>query len=119
MITLKYYLRHCLWGWCGYGYLTCFIVRDMNNGRIFPPYAPYMSFVVAYLVLSAILYPFSYYTSEKLALKIMTKHFWDRHIGVNSGVFGMFIIVWLFCMPLSVPLFIVYLCIREKTSIIA
>ncbi|EPY1564660.1 TPA: colicin E1 family microcin immunity protein [Raoultella planticola] len=76
-----------------------------------------MSFVVAYLVLSASLYPFSYYTSEKLALKIMTKDFWDRHIGVNSGVFGMFVIVWLFCMPLSVPLFIVYLCIREKARI--
>ena len=63
---------------------------------IFPAYAPYMPFVVTYLVLSAILYPFSYYTSEKLALKIMTKPFWDRHIGVNSGVYGMFIILWYF-----------------------
>lgn len=31
MMTLKYYLRHCLWGWCGYGYLIYFIVRDMND----------------------------------------------------------------------------------------
>ncbi|HBT4791443.1 TPA: hypothetical protein MB350_002290 [Klebsiella quasipneumoniae subsp. similipneumoniae] len=59
-----------------------------------------MPFVVTYLVLSAILYPFSYYTSEKLALKIMTKSFWDRHISVNSGVYGMFIILWLLCMLL-------------------
>ncbi|HIC0738124.1 TPA: colicin E1 family microcin immunity protein [Klebsiella oxytoca] len=118
-MTLKYYVRHCFWGWCGYGCLIYFIVRDMNDGLIFPAYAPYMPFVVTYLVLSAILYPFSYYTSEKLALKIMTKPFWDRHIGVNSGVYGMFIILWLFCMPLSVPLFLVYLCIRTKTKISA
>lgn len=117
MMTLKYYLRHCLWGWCGYGYLIYFIVRDMNDGLIFPAYAPYMPFVVTYLVLSAVLYPFSYYTSEKLALKIMTKPFWDRHIGVNSGVYGMFVILWLFCMPLSVPLFLVYLCLRAKTRL--
>ncbi len=39
MMTLKYYLRHCLWGWCGYGYLIYFIVRDMNDGLIFPAYA--------------------------------------------------------------------------------
>ncbi|HHM1467258.1 TPA: hypothetical protein ACRGGK_005393 [Klebsiella pneumoniae] len=51
MMTLKYYLRHCLWGWCGYGYLIYFIVRDMNDGLIFPAYAPYMPFVVTYLVL--------------------------------------------------------------------
>lgn len=44
MMTLKYYLRHCLWGWCGYGYLIYFIVRDMNDGLIFPAYAPYMGF---------------------------------------------------------------------------
>ena len=91
----------------------------MNDGLIFPAYVPYMPFVVTYLVLSAILYPFSYYTSEKLALKIMTKPFWDRHIGVNSGVYGMFIILWLFCLPLSVPLFLVYLCIRAKTRLSA
>lgn len=91
----------------------------MNGGRIFPPYVPYMPFVVAYLAFSTIVYPFSYYTSEKLALNIITKDFWDRHIGENSGVFGMFIILWLFCMPLSVPLFIVYLYIRDKSSISA
>ena len=44
MMTLKYYLRHCLWGWCGYGYLIYFIVRDMNDGLIFPAYVPYMPF---------------------------------------------------------------------------
>lgn len=70
MMTFKYYLRHCLWGWCGYGYLIYFIVHDMNNGHIFPPYTPYMSVVFAYLFLSATLYPFSYSSSEKLALKI-------------------------------------------------
>ncbi|EPY4141288.1 hypothetical protein IDF50_25465 [Klebsiella pneumoniae] len=119
MMTLKYYFRHCLWGWCGYGYLTYFIISDMNSGRIFPLYVPYMPFVVVYLIFSAILYPFSYYTSEKLALKIMSQDFWDRHIGEKSGVYGMFIIVWLFCMPLSLPLFIVYLCIRNKSSLSA
>ncbi|HCD3191499.1 TPA: hypothetical protein NBM92_005893 [Klebsiella oxytoca] len=88
----------------------------MNDGLIFPAYAPFMSFVVTYLFLSAILYPFSYYTSEKLALKIMTKPFWNRHIGVNSGVYGMFMILWLFCIPLSAPLFLLYLCIRAKSK---
>lgn len=108
-MTLKYYLRHCLWGVCGNGYLIYFIVSDMCDGRIYPPYIPYMPYAVAYLVFGAVVYPFAYRVSEEMALRIMSKGFWDNHFGEESSPWGMFIFVFLFCMLFSVPLFILSL----------
>ncbi|ROS15020.1 hypothetical protein EDF82_0094 [Raoultella sp. BIGb0399] len=107
-MTLRYYLRHCLWGWCGQGYLIYFIVRDMYDGHIFPPYIPFMPYAVAYLVFSAITYPFAYYASENMAFKIMSKDFWDKYLGERSSACRMFIFVYLFCILFSAPLFIIY-----------
>lgn len=107
-MTIKYYLKHCLWGLVGCGYLSYTIITDLLNGKIFPAYAPYMPYVAAYLSIAAVTYPFAFYVSEKLALKLMKKEAWDNIFGADSPSWGAFIFVYLLCVLLSIPLLILY-----------
>ena len=68
-MTIKYYLKHCLWGLIGCGYLTYLILTDLNSGDIYPAYAPYMPYIASYLAVSAVIFPFAFYTTEQLSLK--------------------------------------------------
>lgn len=63
-VTFRYYLRHCLWGIIGCGSLVYNILTDLNDGKIFPSYVPYMPYVAAYLTIGAVTYPFAYYALE-------------------------------------------------------
>ena len=107
-MTIKYYLKHCLWGLIGCGYLTYLILTDLNSGDIYPAYAPYMPYIASYLAVSAVIFPFAFYTTEQLSLKKMKKETWGNYFGSDSPSWGAFIFVYIFCVLLSVPLFFIY-----------
>lgn len=107
-MTVKYYLKHCLWGLIGCGYLTYVILTDLHNGDIYPSYEPYMPYIAGYLAISAVIFPFAFYTTEQLALKTMKKETWSNYLGSDSPSWGAFIFVYIFCVLLSVPLFFIY-----------
>ncbi|MCM8261211.1 hypothetical protein M8U38_24255, partial [Enterobacter hormaechei] len=103
-MTIKYYLKHCLWGLIGCGYLTYLILTDLNSGDIYPAYAPYMPYIASYLAVSAVIFPFAFYTTEQLSLKKMKRETWGNYFGSDSPSWGAFIFVYIFCVLLSVPL---------------
>lgn len=112
-MTAKYYLKKCLWGLIGCGYLTYVILSDLRSGDVYPPYLPYMPYIAGYLAISAIIFPFAFYTAERLALKTMKRETWSNFFGSDSPSWGAFIFVYIFCVLLSVPLLIVYLFINK------
>ncbi|MFX4310924.1 hypothetical protein F8O53_03050 [Enterobacter sp. 63] len=107
-MTFKYYLKYCLWGLIGCGYLAYLILTDLRDGKTSPAYAPYMPYIATYLAIGAVILPFSFYVSEQLALKIMKKETWDNHFGADSPSWGAFIFVYLLCILLSIPLLMLY-----------
>lgn len=113
-MTLKYYLKYCLWGLVGCGYLVYVILTDLRDGKIFPAYAPYMPYIASYLAIGAVVLPFAFYVSEKLALKIMKKETWDNYFGADSTSWGAFIFVYMFCILLSAPLFLLYPAVNKS-----
>ncbi|HBA9748277.1 TPA: hypothetical protein J1414_004706 [Escherichia coli] len=113
-MTLKYYIKYFFWGLAGCGYLIYIILTDLYEGKILPAYTPYMPYIAAYLTVSAITLPFSFYVSEQLAMKIMRKESWDNHFGADSPSWSAFIFVYLFCILLSVPLFMLYPFVNKK-----
>ncbi|HDR2890894.1 TPA: hypothetical protein I4G69_001729 [Enterobacter asburiae] len=115
-MTLKYYLKYCLWGLVGCGYLVYVILTDLRDGKIFPAYAPYMPYIASYLAIGAVILPFAFYVSEKLALKIMKKETWDNYFGADSPSWGAFIFVYMFCILLSAPLLLLYPAVNKNRA---
>lgn len=72
-MTVTYYLKNCFWGLFGPGFLAYNILNDLQDGLIFPAYIPYMPYVAIYLAIGAVIYPFSFFVLEQLAMKIMKK----------------------------------------------
>lgn len=113
-MTFRYYLRHCLWGIIGCGSLVYNILTDLNDGKIFPSYVPYMPYVAAYLTIGAVTYPFAYYALEKSMLKIMSKKSWDRFFSDTGSSRNFFLIVLMFCVSLVIPLLILFFFISQN-----
>lgn len=113
-MTRKYYFRHCLWGFTGFGYLVYAIVKDLRDGLIFPAYTPYMPCIAVYLAVSAITYPYCFFVINKLALMIMKKETWDNHFTLNGPPWNMFIFVYMLCGVLSIPLLMLYPSINKR-----
>lgn len=116
-MTLRFYLKYCIWGFLGCGYLVYMILTKLHDGSVYPPYIPYMPYIAAYLTISAVLFPFAFYASEALALKLMSKDNWDAHFGDNSPSWGAFIFVYIICVLLSVPLFIIFLFVKKNRPV--
>ncbi|WP_431623492.1 hypothetical protein [Enterobacter hormaechei] len=66
------------------------------------------------LAIGAVVLPFAFYVSEKLALKIMKKETWDNYFGADSTSWGAFIFVYMFCILLSAPLFLLYPAVNKN-----
>lgn len=113
-MTIKYYLRYCLWGFIGCGYLIYTILNDLNEGKIYPAYIPYMPYVAAYLLISALAFPFDFYVFEKITLKVMKKETWNDYFGSNSPSWSAFPIIYLLCVIFSLPLLMCYPFINKK-----
>ncbi|MCC2919090.1 hypothetical protein [Enterobacter hormaechei] len=115
-MTLKYYLKYCLWGLVGCGYLVYLILTGLREGKILPAYAPYMPYIATYLAIGAVILPFAFYVLEQLSLKIMKKETWDNHFGADSPSWCAFVFVYLLCILLSIPLLLLYPAVNISRS---
>lgn len=115
-MTLKYYIRHCFWGYFGFGYLVYSILIDLHEGLIFPAYIPYMPYISTYLAISAVTYPFSLLVMNKLSLMIMRKETWSYYFTANGPSWNYFIFIYIICGLLSVPLLMLYPLIKPAET---
>ncbi len=113
-MTVKYYFRHCFWGFLGFGYLVYSILKDLHDGLIFPAYIPYMPYIATYLAISTVAYPFSLFVMNNLLLMIMKKETWRYYFTLNGPTWNFFIFAYLFCGLFSVPLLMLYPFIRNR-----
>ncbi len=113
-MTLNYYLKKCLWSLTGCGYFVYLILNDLHDGLIFPSYQPYIPYVAAYLVISAVVYPFSFYVSEKLAMMVMKKETWEYYFAFNGPSRNFFIFTYFLCVLFSIPLLMLYPLVNKK-----
>jgi len=113
-MTVTYYLKNCFWGLFGPGFLAYNILNDLQDGLIFPAYIPYMPYVAIYLAIGAVIYPFSFFVLEQLAMKIMKKETWRYYFTFDGRSRGLFIFSYMLCALLSIPLFMLYPIINKK-----
>lgn len=113
-MTINYYLKHCLWGLVGFGYLLYAVLKDYYDGLIFPAYVPYIPYIAAYIALSAVIYPYSFFVSEKLMAMKMKKETRGYYFGNNGPSWNFFIILFMLCGVLSIPLLMLYPLVNRK-----
>lgn len=105
----KYYLNNLVWGvigFCVFGYIWVF--RSDLSGW------PLMGLVLAAL-LSALLFPLAKKAVEDVALTYTDKKFWTTGFFVETpGKNGLYALFYFSCFVLSIPLAIMFICVRFK-----
>lgn len=107
-MNAKYYIRNMFWGYFMAACVLYFSFGDYTT-RIL-----YLQFLSAF---SAILFPFSRYLIEKVALKYTEKSFWETGV-FRDGVPKTYLISMynILCFFISIPLGVTCLFIEIKNS---
>lgn len=113
-MTVKYYLKYCLWGFIGCGYLVYSILTDLRDDKIFPDFVPFMPYLAAYLTVAAVIFPVSFWTLEYLTTKGLNKNTWENYFSESSPSWRVFIFAYAFSIVLSAPLFLIFFFVRKK-----
>lgn len=113
-MTFKYYIKHFAWGLIGCGYPLYTILMGLHDESIYPPYVPFMPYIAAYLTVSAIAFPYSFYVFEQIMTRKLSKETWENNFSESSPSWGAFIFAYLLCVILFLPLCLAYALIKKS-----
>ncbi|ELQ6023186.1 hypothetical protein R2217_004321 [Cronobacter turicensis] len=112
-MTFKYYIKHLAWGLIGCGYPLYIMIMGLHDDSIYPPYIPFIPYIAAYLAISAIAFPFSFYMAERVIIKKTSGQTWDSHFSESSPSWSAFIFAYLLCIIFFIPLCLAYPFIKK------
>ncbi|QDI46066.1 hypothetical protein FG173_02735 [Serratia marcescens] len=99
-MTLKYYLKHILWGLVITAVAYYAWSKNPEDSRL--------TLILSLSVASCVLYPFAKFAIEKTALRYSHKKFWQHDFFVSSVGGSIEVVYELFCFAFAIPVSVIY-----------